>query len=318
MITKKTRLRQILLEPEFEKYKRYLLPWKKGCLLHLKLKSLQSIWNVDSIIDGLNYMELLENQGKQIFYPIYNEKDSKADSSLTEQVIFHFPVKEKTKFVAICAGGGYETVCSFVEAFPVAQKINELGYHAFVVNYRVGKDALYPNPMDDLANAVLYIQKHANDFNIEKENYAVMGFSAGGHLAASFGTKQLGYNNYNLPKPGAMLLAYPVITMGQFTHVGSRTNLLGEAVGKNSKICDGFSVEKLVTREYPPCYIWQCDKDPTVPIENSKMMAEALKKNDIPYQYEIFKGKAHGWGLAKGTSAEGWLEKAIDFWKEKE
>jgi hypothetical protein len=131
MITKKTRLRQILLEKEFAEYKHYLLPWKKGFLLHLKLKSLQSVWNVDSIVDGLNYMEHLQAQGKQIFYPIYDVDEIKNNPSLREQVLFHFPVKAKTKFVVICAGGGYESVCSFVEAFPVAQRLNELGFQDF-------------------------------------------------------------------------------------------------------------------------------------------------------------------------------------------
>lgn len=316
MITKNTRLRRILLEKEFEEYKQYLLPWKKGIILHLKIKSFQSMWNVDSIVDGFNYMKRLESQEKKIFYPIYDLEDSKNNPSLKERVLFHFPVKEKTKFVVICAGGGYESVCSFVEAFPVAQRLNELGYHAFVVNYRVGKDAAYPNPMDDLANAISYVLNHAGDFNVEKEDYAVMGFSAGGHLAGSFGTEQIGYQKYDLPKPGAMLLAYPVITMGKYTHEGSRKYLLGESGKQDSNERDALSIEKLVTKEYPACYIWQCDKDPTVPIENSKMMAAALRQNEVSYQYEVFKGKAHGWGLAKGTTAEGWLEHAIDFWKE--
>lgn len=317
MITKKTRLRQILTEKEFSEYKQYLLPWKKGFLLHLKLGAFQGAWNVASIVDGFNYMIDLEKKGEKLFYPVYDKSAVQNDESLKEQVIFHFPVKKKTKFVVVCAGGGYESVCSFVEAFPVAQRLNELGYHAFVVNYRVGKDAKYPNPMDDLANAIQYILDDAEEFEIEPDEYAVMGFSAGGHLAASFGTNQLGYAKYGLPKPGAMLLAYPVITMGAYTHKGSRDYLLGKDSKNDSALCDRFSIEKLVTEEYPPCYIWQCDQDPTVPIENSKMMEEVLQKHQIPHQYDVFVGKAHGWGLGTGTTADGWVEQAVKFWNEK-
>lgn len=314
-ISKNTKLKDVLKEPCFAEYKQYLLPWKKGIILQLKMKHLQHVWNMGPIIEGLNYMKELQEKSERIFYPVYDKEKVKEDESLKEQIIFHFPIEKKSEPIIICAGGGYGMVCSFVEAFPVARQLNKMGYHAFVVNYRVGEDARYPNPMDDLANAVKYIIDNAENFNIDTGRYAVMGFSAGGHLCASFGTESLGYRKYNLPKPAALMLVYPVITMEKYTHLGSRHNLLGRESDNDMELLDKFSIEKLVTSEYPPCYIWQCDRDSSVPIENTKMLAHELENAKIPYRYDVFEGRAHGWGIAEGTTAKDWLKLAVEFYE---
>ena len=122
----------------------------------------------------------------------------------------------KTHPVAIiCPGGGYRRVCSFVEGHPFAKKLNALGYHAIVVYYRVNVLARYPAPQEDLARAVREVHAKAGQWNLDMRGYSVWGSSAGGHLAASFGTKNMGYARYGLPKPGALILVYPVVTMGE-------------------------------------------------------------------------------------------------------
>ena len=120
---------------------------------------------------------------------------------------------KKHPVAIICPGGGYHWVCSFSEGLPYAQKLNSMGYSAFVVHYNCGVGKEYPAPHDDLSRAIKEIMAHSDEWNLDMENYSLWGSSAGGHLVASFGTDSMGYKKYNLPKPGAIILSYPVISM---------------------------------------------------------------------------------------------------------
>lgn len=220
---------------------------------------------------------------------------------------------KKHPFAVICPGGGYSAVCSFVEGKPFAKKLNKMGYSAFVVYYRVREEAHFPAPQDDLARAVQEILAHAQEWNLETEGYSVWGSSAGGHLAGTFGTEALGYVKYGLPKPGAMVLVYPVVTMTMATHGGSRENLLGaEPTEEMIRLC---SVEQQVTENYPPTFVWCGDADQTVNPENSRMLERALLEKGVPCQRKEYPGVDHGVGLGKGTSSEGWIEDAVAFWE---
>lgn len=229
---------------------------------------------------------------------------------LTEYVIRD---GKKHPFAVICPGGGYGMVCSFIEGVPYAKKLNEMGYSAFVVHYRIKKKAKFPAPLDDLARAVKDILARAEELNLDAEGYSVWGSSAGGHLAASFGTEVMGYPKYNLPKPGTLVLTYPVITMGKKTHLGSRNNLLGKNV--DEEMIHMASVEHQITSAYPPTFLWCGDADQTVDPDNSRMMETALKEKKLPCQFVEYPGVDHGAGLGEGLSCEGWIEKAVAFWE---
>ena len=220
----------------------------------------------------------------------------------------------KTHPVAIiCPGGGYRRVCSFVEGHPFAKKLNAMGYHAIVVFYRVRKQAAFPNPQDDLARAVREVHKKAAQWKLDMESYAVWGSSAGGHLAASFGTDSMGYAKYGLPKPGALVLVYPVVTMGEKTHAGSRNYLLGSRPGREQ--IDAASVEKQITENYPPTFLWWCSSDTCVDPENSKMLRQALEAHQIPCLCREYPDTEHGVGIGQGLPCEGWFEDAVTFWE---
>ncbi len=113
-------------------------------------------------------------------------------------------------------------IWSITEGFPIAKYANELGFNVVVVNYRVSVDCLLNKSLDDLANTIKYMFENTEEFNIIKDDYLVVGFSAGGHLVSTYGTKHIGYESYNLKKPAALILSYPVITMGDLTHEGPR------------------------------------------------------------------------------------------------
>lgn len=213
----------------------------------------------------------------------------------------------------LCPGGGYHRVCSFVEGLPFARKLNAMGYSATVVHYRCGSKYPYPIPQQDLARAIRYVIAHGDRWNLDPENYSLWGCSAGGHLAVSFGTDAMGYKNYNLPKPGALILSYPVVTMGEKAHAGSRNYLLGQDQSQGR--IQFASIEKQITADYPPTFLWTGLEDGTVDPENSRMLAEALEANRVPHEFLPIAGVDHGVGIGEGLPCEGWFEKAVAFWE---
>lgn len=213
----------------------------------------------------------------------------------------------------ICPGGGYRRVCSFVEGHPFAKKLNKMGYHAVVVYYRVKDRARFPAPQDDLARAVRDIFDRAERWKLDTRCYSVWGSSAGGHLAASFGTESMGYAKYGLPRPGAMVLVYPVVTMGEKTHPGSRNFLLGSAPTEGQ--IHQTSIEQQITPNYPPTFLWWGDADGTVDPDNSLMLLSALEDNHVPHVHREYHGVGHGVGLGEGLPCEGWFEEAVAFWE---
>lgn len=220
---------------------------------------------------------------------------------------------KKHPVAIICPGGGYGMVCSYVEGRPIAKKLNQLGIHAVIVYYRVREKALYPAPLEDLAQAVREVHQKADEWNLDVDHYSVWGSSAGGHLVASFGTERMGYSNYSLPKPGALILTYPVITMSQHTHQGTHDHFLGK--NPTAEAEEMASVEKQITPSYPPAFLWCGDADTCVPPINSHMMAAALQDHGVPYEFAEYPGVDHGVGLGEGLACEDWFDRAVSFWQ---
>lgn len=252
------------------------------------------------------YMEWTKEQKQQAQKDMFRKN---------EYELKEFVIKDGKKHpvAIICPGGGYSAVCSFVEGEPYARRLNAMGISAVVVYYRCRKKAAYPVPMDDLARAVREVFERADEWNLDMENYSVWGSSAGGHLAASFGTESMGYVKYGLPKPGALILTYPVVTMGELTHAGSRKNLLGKQ--PTAEMIELTSIERQVTENYPPTFVWCGDADRTVPPKNSEMLVQALEDTEVPYQFMEYPGVDHGVGLGAGLACDGWIDEAVEFWR---
>lgn len=219
-----------------------------------------------------------------------------------------FPAKERkedAKTAILAAGGGYGGVCSMGEAFPVAAKMRELGIDVFCLNYRVaGKGTLFPKPMEDLAAAYAFLKKSEKELGICMKDYAVGGFSAGGHLAACWGTKELGYRKYGYEKPKALLLDYPLIniwrTMKAFP-IPIKTMMLVRLFGMkfSEKKCKPYDVDLAVDEGYPATYMIQAENDTVVPIWNSREFAEKLESLGVPHEYELVAAGGHGYGLER-------------------
>ncbi len=207
--------------------------------------------------------------------------------------------------VLICPGGGYHVV-SERESEPIALEFVARGYNAFVLRYSTANlnDAKYPNQLLESSAALAYIRRNCEKYHVKPDCVSVCGFSAGGHMAAMLGTlwnesvvtESLGIE-FGENKPNGMILAYPVITSGEFAHRGSFTNLLGENPEK--ELLYKCSLENSVGEHTPPAFIWHTLTDGGVPVENSLLFANAMKKAKIPFELHIYPDGPHG--LSLGT-----------------
>ncbi len=211
-------------------------------------------------------------------------------------------------FALICPGGAYQMISSYTEGEQYAEALNGRGYHAFVLSYRVKTGARYQHPQEDLERAIREIFTNAEEWKVDVDGWSLWGSSAGGHLAASFCTEDRG-----VPKPSALVLCYPVVTMGEKTHKLSRFNLLG--ADPDPSMIEKLSVESNITADYPPTFVWYGTADRTVDPENSRMLKSALDFAGVPCELKEYAKVGHGVGLAEGTNAEEWFDSAVEFWE---
>lgn len=204
----------------------------------------------------------------------------------------------------VVPGGGY---CMVVppEAEIVAKEFYNMGMNAFVLTYTTDITMSVPlgkQPLFDISRAVRFIRKNASLYNINPGKITVCGFSAGAHvcgtLCVHYDDVEDGNPSYKdiSNRPDASILSYPVITTGEFTHIYSVWALVGQNAPKED--VEYFSLEKHVTANTPPCFIWQTAEDDLVPVENSYLYAMALRKSKVPFAHYVFPYGHHGLSVA--------------------
>lgn len=214
------------------------------------------------------------------------------------------PFNDKRKAILIIPGGAY-AFCSDREGEPIAHCYLSCGFNAFVLNYSVTRtgDPTWPNPLLDASAAMAYIRDHAEEFRIDPDYVFVIGFSAGGHLAASLGTlwnddfieKTLGIaKGYN--RPTGMILSYAVLTGLEHAHRGSIDNILQDRKEDETARRE-LSLETRVSDDTVPAFIWSTRPDTTVPVQNSLLFATALANHGIPFEMHIYPEGGHGASL---------------------
>lgn len=195
----------------------------------------------------------------------------------------------------VCPGGAY-SMCSERESEPIALKFLEMGFNVFVLTYSIAPNR-FPSQIREVAAAMELIYKNAAEWHCDTEKIAIMGFSAGGHLAAHYTTmfdcKEVREVFPESKSVNASILCYPVITADfNHAHKGSFLNLLGHAPNKKEE--DYFSCERNVKPTTPPAFIWHTAADDCVPVKNSLLYAEACSKNGVPFEMHIYPFGWHG------------------------
>ena len=224
------------------------------------------------------------------------------------------PPEMRRAGIIVCGGGGYSHV-SQRESAPVALRFAAMGFNTFVLHYRVAPYR-FPAPQQDLAAAVAYVRTNADRFRGDPDKLAVLGFSAGGHLAGCLGTMwqreelwaPLGLKAENV-RPNAQVLCYPVITAGEYAHRGSFEMLTGSTDVAEHQ---AYSLEKLVTADTPPAFLWSTWTDGGVPCMNTLLMAEALYRAGVNAEVHIFPYGHHGLSLANDVTWGGNPDKRED------
>lgn len=213
--------------------------------------------------------------------------------------------ERKRPMVIVVPGGGYEH-CSNREGEPVAMQFLAMGCHACVLDYSVSPNR-FPTALRELALAIALVREHAGEWKVRENSVLVCGFSAGGHLACSAGVfwnRSVAYEVIDKTaeqvRPDGLILGYPVITSGEYAHEGSFEKLLGEDAP--SEIREAVSLERQVTDQMPPVFLWHTVTDDTVPVENSLLLASALQKHKVNFEMHLYPSGCHGLSLATGET----------------
>ena len=251
-----------------------------------------TLWSDDSPNNGANpdYRPMI-----RITYPALRQPANQSPAS-----------RRKLAAVLICPGGGYERQAPH-EGQPFAQLFAIHGIVGVVLTYRVSPDR-FPASYSDAARAMRLLRSRADEYSIDPDRIGIMGFSAGGHLAATVATQpELHKDSLDdlaesvSARPDRVILAYPVITMLEGTHEGSRRALLGEQ--PNVQTQESLSGERHVRSNSPPAFLFHTGDDAAVPVGNSLSYAAACADHGVPFELHVHEPGAHGSGWRPKTRA---------------
>jgi len=224
--------------------------------------------------------------------------------------------------IIVCPGGGYTILAASHEGSDVAATLNENGVHVILLHYRLPNAKSQNNksiaPLQDAQQAIRLARQHAIEWGIDANKIGIMGFSAGGHLASTASTHfekdYTGIGDGVSLRPDFQILLYPVITMKEFGHQGSKNNLIGAKAKIDS--VDLFSNELHVKSNTPKAFMVHASDDGAVPLKNSLVYAEALAYHQVPVSMHVYPAGGHGFGMNNKTTKEMWMDRLITWLKD--
>jgi len=230
------------------------------------------------------------------------------------------PDKATGASVVVCPGGGYGMLAIDHEGRQIAEWLNGVGVTAVVLKYRLGPKYHHPAMLNDAARAVRTVRTRSAEWSLDPTRVAVLGFSAGGHLASTIGThNDAGQADAADPidrqssRPDRLILVYAVINLhAPYGHGGSRRNLLGDSAPDD--LVDSLSNDLQVRGDTPPTFLVQTDADTAVPAENSILFALALRKAKVPMELHVFEKGRHGLGLGASEAGFNAWPKLCETW----
>jgi len=282
-------MQDLLTHPAFAGFAHLLLPWDDRAYDgRLPLRDLGSLLpyhthvNPAAVVGGLNALIDDVQGGETVFYDVYTRPQKAEDPAKANTGLFFFRGRPGAPFAVIAPGGGFSYVGSLHEGFPYAVAIRARGYNAFVLKYRVGSGGVPATR--DLAAAVSYIFRNASTLGVSTDGYSLWGSSAGARMAAmigSHGTARFGGDDR--PKPSAVVMAYT-----------------------------GHSD---VAAHEPPTFVVVGEQDAIAPPSVMERRVAAVRATGADVEFHRYPGVGHGFGPGIGTSAEGWLDRAVTFWE---
>ncbi len=288
-LTVQSTIKDILGHPSLAGFGRLILPWDERAYDEdLPLSRIATLLPYHSHVDpetvtnALNRMIDDASSGKTVFYSFYSEAKVRQDPARKHAGLFFFRGRPGAPFAVIAPGGGFSYVGSVHEGFPYAEAISRKGYNAFVLKYQTGRGG--GAATEDLAAAVSYIIRTAATLQVATGGYSLWGSSAGARMAAAIGSHGAArYEGSDVPKPAAIVMAYTAHS-------------------------DYSSAE-------PPTFVVVGEQDGIAPPAGMEKRVDALRRTGAEVKYRKYKGLGHGFGPGIGTSAEGWILEAVQFWE---
>lgn len=299
-------------------------------MINLKLISIlilaNAVMNAQDTIIPLWPKDKIPNYIKSDEREMHDYNDILRISKVQEPTIeVYLPAKKNAtgQALLIFPGGGYGILAYDWEGTDIAKFLNGKGIAGIVVKYRLPSSKSQKDkqnvPLIDAQRAIRLVRSRSKEWNIRENQIGIMGFSAGGHLASTLGThydekvySPLDEADILSARPDFMALCYPVITFKVLTHVGSRTNLIGENVP--AEMIEHFSNETQVTAHTPPTFLVHASDDMAVPVENSLLFYQALKDKKVSATMHIYPKGGHGFSLAREDAhLRGWTERLFEW-----
>ncbi|MDD8043683.1 MAG: alpha/beta hydrolase [Verrucomicrobiota bacterium] len=232
------------------------------------------------VLNAVNHMIDEVSKGRKVIYDFYTEQQKQQDPAKRNTGLFFFRGKLNAPFAVVCPGGGFSYVGSLHEGFPLALRVSQSGFNAFVIRYRLGSEQ---HATKDLAAAISFIFRNADELGVSTHDYALWGGSAGARMVGNIAIAGMpAYGEGDLPKPASVIMAY----------TGQRSW---------SPNC-------------PPVFATVAANDGIVDARAVDTRVENLRKAGVEVEYHRFQSAGHGFGLGTGTDAEGWLDSGVDFW----
>lgn len=284
MYSASTLISDVTNDPVFQGKGRLLFPVDQGYMSGSTLGDISLAWysfiDLDETVAVMNALHEEAQEGDSVILDIYTEEDIARDPSKANTGLIFFKGEAGAR-TAICnAGGGFAYVGAVHDSFPVSYELSKMGYNTFALIYRPGAQTA----CEDLSRAIAYLFEHAEELQIDMDGYSLWGGSAGARMAAwvgTYGTQAFGERAY--PKPAAVIMEYT-----------------------------GLSE---VTGVEPPTYNVVGTADSIADWRVMSNRIERIKANGTEAEIEVFEGLPHGFGLGTGTAAEGWFDRAVEFWQ---
>lgn len=289
-------------------------------------------WTLQEIADKMGwrvlergFTRLFEAARSHYYIPLYTGEECQAEPAKQGRNIVWFPSADRDAddrpFIFLVPGGGFVNVWNLTEGWPVAQLFNELGYHVFILTYRVGVEAAALKAMDDVARAMDVIRRNREEFHVSPDRYITCGFSAGGYIVCLWNT-EVGYPSFRLPKPKACFPIYPVTSYRlmdaeEWEEGEDKDAFARSGVGCTmQEACSSCFEIPMHAEGFPPSAIFLAAQDELVDPEHSRLLARALSSAEIPCRLEIGPTGGHGFADGTGMCMEGWPQRAIEWYEQ--